>query len=85
MWLALYFSVGMAAIQTSHGLRHRHAGLAFLAMAQHQSGNNDEAKATFARLREIMKQERWANNAEFQGFLREAEHLLEGKPSDKQK
>jgi WD40 repeat protein len=61
------------------------ADLAFLAMAQHQLGKKDEAKATLARLRELMKQQRWANVAEAQGFLREAEELIEGKPAEKQK
>jgi WD40 repeat protein len=56
--------------------------LAFLAMTQHQLGKKDEAKATLARLREVMKQPRWAQNAEAQGFLREAEQLIEGKVAD---
>lgn len=55
------------------------ANLAFLAMAQQQLGKKDEAKATLARLREIMKQERWAKDAEARGFLHEAEGLTEGK------
>jgi WD40 repeat protein/serine/threonine protein kinase len=52
--------------------------LAFLATAQHELGKKEEAKATLARLREIMKQAGWANNAEAQGFLREAETLING-------
>jgi tetratricopeptide (TPR) repeat protein len=54
------------------------ADVAFLAMAQHQLGKKDEAKATLARLREIMKQPGWANNADAQGFLRETETLING-------
>jgi tetratricopeptide (TPR) repeat protein len=61
------------------------ASLAFLAMAQHRIDKNEEAKATLARLREVMKQERWANDAEAQGFLREAEELIEGKPAEQPK
>jgi tetratricopeptide (TPR) repeat protein len=61
------------------------ADLAFLAMAQHQLGHKKEAQATLARLREVMKQPSWAKNEEFSGFLHEAEELIEGKPSDKQK
>ena len=34
-------------------------------------------------LRKIMKHARWANDAEAQGFLREAEELIDGKPADK--
>jgi hypothetical protein len=55
------------------------ADLAFLAMVQHQLGKKDEAKVTLARLRNVMKQPRWASDAEAQGFLREAEQLLEDK------
>jgi WD40 repeat protein/serine/threonine protein kinase len=54
------------------------ADLAFLAMAQHQLGKKDEAKATLARLRQFMKQPVWANNAEAQGFFGEAETLING-------
>ena len=55
------------------------ADLAFLAMAQHQLGKKDDAETTLGRLREVMKQPAWANYAEAQGFLREAEELIEGK------
>jgi hypothetical protein len=54
--------------------------LAFLAMAHHQLGHRDVALKTLARLRDVMKQESWAENAESQGFLREAEKLIDGKP-----
>ena len=47
-------------------------------MTQHQLGKKDEAKATLARLREIMKQPAWLKNAEAQGFLGEAETLING-------
>jgi hypothetical protein len=59
------------------------AHLTILAMAQHQFGKKDEAKATQARLRDLMKQERWAKDAEVQGFLREAEEMIEGKAAVK--
>jgi tetratricopeptide (TPR) repeat protein len=57
--------------------------LAFLAMTRHQLGKKDEAKATLARLRNVMKQPRWAQDAEAVGFLREAEGLIEGRAGDK--
>jgi WD40 repeat protein/tRNA A-37 threonylcarbamoyl transferase component Bud32/Flp pilus assembly protein TadD len=57
--------------------------LAFLAMAHHQLGHKEQARATLTRLREVMKQPAWAKNAEAQGFLREAEELIDGKPADK--
>jgi WD40 repeat protein len=59
------------------------ADFAFLAMAQHQLGKKDGAKATLGRLREIMKHPRWTQNAEFKSFLREAEELIEGKAGNK--
>jgi tetratricopeptide (TPR) repeat protein len=55
------------------------ADLAFQAMAHHRLGQHDEARAELARLREVMKQERWASNAEAEAFFREAEALLEGR------
>jgi tetratricopeptide (TPR) repeat protein len=61
----------------------RPADLAFLAMAKHQLGKKDEAKATLSQLRELMKQDRWAREPEAPGFLREAEELIEGKTTDK--
>jgi hypothetical protein len=57
--------------------------LAFLAMARHQLGQKDEAKATLARLREVLKPPRRGINPDAAGFLREAEELIEGKAKDK--
>jgi WD40 repeat protein/serine/threonine protein kinase len=59
--------------------------LAFLAMSQHQFAKKVEAQATLARLLEVMKQPRWANNAEAQGFLREAEETLKEKSASEKK
>jgi hypothetical protein len=52
------------------------ADLAFLAMAQHRRGQAENARATLSRLREAMKETRWTNDLESQGFLREAEALV---------
>ena len=60
------------------------ADLAFLAMAQHKLRKKDEAQVTLGRLREVMKNPRWAMDDEVKGFLREAEELIEGKPTEKQ-
>jgi tetratricopeptide (TPR) repeat protein len=49
--------------------------LAFLCMAQHQLGMKVEARATFEQLTQVMKP--WAGNAEYEGFRREAEALLQ--------
>jgi WD40 repeat protein len=59
--------------------------LAFLAMTKHQLGQKDEAQTALAQLRQVMKNPGQANIAEAQGFLREAEELIEGKPAEKQK
>jgi WD40 repeat protein/tRNA A-37 threonylcarbamoyl transferase component Bud32 len=59
------------------------ADLAFLAMAQSQLGHKAQAQASLAQLRDLMKQQRWSKDAEAQGFLREAEELVEGKAADK--
>jgi hypothetical protein len=56
----------------------RPADLAFLAIAQHRLGQQEQAQATLRRLREALQQPRWANDGESQGFLREAEELLQG-------
>jgi WD40 repeat protein/tRNA A-37 threonylcarbamoyl transferase component Bud32 len=53
--------------------------LAFLAMSHHQLGEKDAARATLARLRQLMKAPRWASLGEHQGFAREAEALLADK------
>jgi WD40 repeat protein/serine/threonine protein kinase len=52
------------------------ADLAFLAMSQQHLGRAKEAQAFLQRLRLRMKDARWANDADAQGFLREAEALL---------
>ena len=52
------------------------ADLAFLAMAHQQLGHAKEAEAKLQLLRERMKDPRWAQDAQAQGFLREAEELL---------
>jgi dipeptidyl aminopeptidase/acylaminoacyl peptidase len=60
------------------------ADLSFLAMAQHQLGMKKEAKATLERFRKVMRQARWAEDAESVSFLREAEELIEDKTGGKE-
>jgi WD40 repeat protein/serine/threonine protein kinase len=55
--------------------------LAFLTMAQHHLGATEQSRATLARLQEVIKQPRWAENAEAQAELREAEEVLKTKPA----
>jgi hypothetical protein len=45
-------------------------------MTQQHLGHAQEARTYFQRLRERMRDPRWAQDAEAQGFLREAEALL---------
>jgi hypothetical protein len=51
--------------------------LAFLTMAHYQLGQKDQARTALSRLRERMKEPRWANDAESQAFLHEAQALLQ--------
>jgi WD40 repeat protein len=61
------------------------ADLAFLAMTRHRLGHTQEAQADLRRLRERVKEPHWAQDADAQGFLREAEALLAtAKPPGKQ-
>jgi hypothetical protein len=54
-------------------------------MARHHLGRKDRARETLRRLRAVMRQPRRANDAEGQGFLREAEELLQAKGKDPEK
>jgi hypothetical protein len=56
--------------------------LAFLAMARHQLGRKEQARATLARLQGVIRQPRWAQNAEAQAEQREAEEVLTTKPAN---
>jgi hypothetical protein len=51
--------------------------VAFLAMTQHRLDHKDQARANLERLRQLMKKPEYADNVQVQGFLREAESLLE--------
>jgi hypothetical protein len=54
--------------------------LAFLAMTQHRLGKGEQAQVTLARLRETMRQPRWATDQEAKALEKEAEKLLAGGP-----
>jgi hypothetical protein len=54
--------------------------VAFHAMAHYKLGEKDRAQSLLGELRQLMKEPRWSTNAEANGFLREAEALLAGKP-----
>jgi hypothetical protein len=56
------------------------ADIAFLTMAHFKLGQKDKAQALVGELGQLMKKPQWSGNAEAQGFLREAEDLLAGKP-----
>jgi hypothetical protein len=49
--------------------------LAFLALAQHRLGRKQEARAALARLRETMKNPRWARDQDASAFLQEAQTI----------
>jgi hypothetical protein len=56
------------------------ADLAFLAMAQYQLAQKEQAQSTLKRLRETMQQAHWRDNEEAKGFLREAECVVKDGP-----
>ncbi|MFQ5505235.1 MAG: hypothetical protein ACE5F1_10610, partial [Planctomycetota bacterium] len=62
--------------------------IAFLAMAQFQTGDRVRAKAGLARLRKLLDKPEQAKEKEYQesrGFLREAEALIESQSTREQK
>ena len=48
-----------------------------MAMAQHQLGQHDAARATLARARDLMQKPQFKGIAAFESYLREAEALIE--------
>jgi WD40 repeat protein/serine/threonine protein kinase len=54
------------------------AGLAFLAMTQYQLEQKEQARAALARLRQAVQEPHRAKDGEAQGFLHEAESLIQG-------
>lgn len=58
------------------------ADLAFLALAHHHLGEAEQAAAVLARLRQAMRQKRWANDAEAKAFLKEVEATLSAPPPE---
>jgi hypothetical protein len=52
------------------------ADLAFLSLALHRAGREQEARAAFARLQALMNESRWARDEEAGEFLREAEEAF---------
>jgi hypothetical protein len=63
-----------------HNRNRAPANLAFLAMTQRRLNQVGAARATLARLREVMKGPNTANDAENQEFLREAESVILNSP-----
>jgi hypothetical protein len=51
-------------------------------MAHHQLGRKEQAKATLARLQEVIRQPRWAQDAAARAELREAEDVLKTTPAN---
>ncbi len=54
-------------------------------MAEYQLGQKEKAQASLDRLREILKQPKFAKDQEAQAFLREAETLLKEQPIKRKK
>ena len=55
----------------------------FIAMAQHQLGRDEDAQAALDRLRDLCKDEQFAEDKEAQAFLEEAEKLFSSENREK--
>ena len=51
--------------------------LVFLAMANQQLGNNDQAREQLQQARQLSQDPRWSDDTDLQGFLLEAEALID--------
>jgi tetratricopeptide (TPR) repeat protein len=67
-------------IRTKSHLDSHPANLAFIAMALHKLGRTDEAKASLDRLRDLLKEEQYADDQQAKKFLLEAEQLITPAP-----
>jgi len=63
-------------VRTDDHLQPEPANAAFTAMALHQLGRKPEAKAAIERLRDLCKDEQFAEDKKAQAFLAEAETIL---------
>jgi WD40 repeat protein len=68
-----------ARILTDAGEEPDPANVAFTTMTLHKIGRDEEAKAALEQLRELCKDEQFAEDMDVQGLLAEAEGLIEGK------
>jgi tetratricopeptide (TPR) repeat protein len=76
---ALMTLVRSANILSDAGEEPDPVNLAFMAMALHRIGQIDEAKTSLDKLRELCKDEQYAEDIEVQNLLAEAEKLITGK------
>ncbi len=68
--------------EADHHVKDLPANLAFLAMTQHQLGQEEQAQARMARLRETIQRPRWMKDEEAHRFLAEAETVVRTKRAD---
>ena len=73
---ALKTLVRSAKIQSDAGEEPDPVNLVFMAMALHRIGQIDEAKTSLDKLRELCKDEQYAEDIEVQNLLAEAEKLI---------
>jgi WD40 repeat protein/Flp pilus assembly protein TadD len=78
------YEEALSTLATSDDLypRSQPANLAFMAMAQYQLGQKDQAKITVARLQKAMKHHVRFPRPDEHDFLREAQSLVKGDPND---
>ena len=60
------------------GRGNRPANVAFVAMAHHQLGHDEQARAAIVRLRELVQIPANADDADIRAFVDEADALLAG-------
>lgn len=76
---ALWTLTAVDKLRHALGEESRPSDVAFIAMSLHQLGREPEAGAALNRLRDLCKQEQFAEDEQAQAFLSEAEKLLSGK------
>jgi len=57
--------------------------LAVVAMARFQVGQTADAQAAVQGLRKLVETDRWANDREARGFLKEAEEIASGQKANR--
>jgi hypothetical protein len=85
LWPAPYLPALTALWQADQLRQSIPANLAFLALTHHRLGQEEQARAALARLREAVQQARWKKDEEAHDLLHEAEAVIGAKGRDTKK